>query len=287
MNYKSISTGDREMFSAILKNSEVYKNYAASELTFQNLFVWGKVQNIQYFTKNNIIFVKNYFEDSHIILPPLCKTFDELDNALSAIEKMHEGFTMRGVPENIAKRYAARYNFLEDRNLAEYIYNTDDLISLAGAKFHDKKNLVRQFEKYCVSVSEYNAAEHYQKILSFQNAFNLPQEFQAVQLALDNFDALDMKCLVFSDGDKLIAFAAGFITEFNQGVIMFEKADRNYKGIYAALNNAFVKRFFVTCTSVNMQEDMGFEGLRKSKLSYNPISITKKYITYSCVREVN
>ena len=59
-----------------------------------------------------------------------------------------------------------------------------------------------------------------------------------------------------------------------------EKADKSYDGLYALINNQFVKKF---CNSndikyVNREEDLGIDGLRKAKRSYNPIFQVEKYL---------
>ena len=42
--------------------------------------------------------------------------------------------------------------------------------------------------------------------------------------------------------------------------------------------SSVVKKDFSDCAYVSMQEDMGLEGLRKSKESYHPAFLQQKYI---------
>jgi hypothetical protein len=44
------------------------------------------------------------------------------------------------------------------------------------------------------------------------------------------------------------------------------------------INNLFVKNEFADLTWVNREEDMGLEGLRRAKLSYNPAYLIEKYV---------
>ena len=58
--------------------------------------------------------------------------------------------------------------------------------------------------------------------------------------------------------------------------INFEKALREYDGVYAVINNEFAKTL-TKYEYINREEDMGLEGLRKSKLSYNPCIIIDRF----------
>jgi hypothetical protein len=60
-------------------------------------------------------------------------------------------------------------------------------------------------------------------------------------------------------------------------VIHFEKGDTRYKGIYQAINKHFLAAQEDRFAYVNREQDLGDEGLRKAKLSYNPVLLLKKY----------
>ena len=60
--------------------------------------------------------------------------------------------------------------------------------------------------------------------------------------------------------------------------VHIEKADTSYNGIYAAINNCFAKSAAADFRYINREEDMGIEGLRKSKLSYHPAFLVEKNI---------
>ncbi|MGZ5556586.1 MAG: phosphatidylglycerol lysyltransferase domain-containing protein, partial [Candidatus Aminicenantales bacterium] len=42
-------------------------------------------------------------------------------------------------------------------------------------------------------------------------------------------------------------------------------------------NREFVCRVWSDCALVNREQDMGIEGLRKAKLSYQPVRLVKKF----------
>ena len=57
-----------------------------------------------------------------------------------------------------------------------------------------------------------------------------------------------------------------------------EKADFSYNGAYQMLTNQFLKMYAQSdeVKFVNREEDCGDPGLRKSKLSYNPVELLEK-----------
>ena len=60
----------------------------------------------------------------------------------------------------------------------------------------------------------------------------------------------------------------------------FEKAFAEVPGAYPMINREFarwVQEHYPEVCYLNREDDMGLEGLRKAKMSYNPIYMAKKY----------
>ena len=64
----------------------------------------------------------------------------------------------------------------------------------------------------------------------------------------------------------------------DMAVIHFEKGLSDYKGVYQAINKVFLERSCPDFKWVNREQDMGVEGVRKAKQSYNPARFLKKYL---------
>ena len=75
----------------------------------------------------------------------------------------------------------------------------------------------------------------------------------------------------------MAAFTLANSINFNTIDVNIEKALDEYKGAYTMINKLFVKSLPENYLYVNREEDMGEEGLRKAKLSYQPMALLQKY----------
>ena len=73
------------------------------------------------------------------------------------------------------------------------------------------------------------------------------------------------------------AFSIGEKLNPDMAVIHIEKANTEYDGSFAIINQAFASNAWSDVTYINREEDMGIAGLRKAKESYNPVKMVRKY----------
>ena len=77
---------------------------------------------------------------------------------------------------------------------------------------------------------------------------------------------------------KLEAFSLGVYGKVERlAVIHVEKANPEIRGLYPFICQQFLLHEFLDALLVNREDDIGLEGIRKSKLSYNPIYREEKY----------
>ena len=77
--------------------------------------------------------------------------------------------------------------------------------------------------------------------------------------------------------NKLIAYTVAEKISEDMVIIHFEKGSQEYKGVYQAINQMFLEHSCKDFKTVNREQDLGDKGLRKAKLSYNPVDFIKKY----------
>ena len=75
----------------------------------------------------------------------------------------------------------------------------------------------------------------------------------------------------------ITGFTIGEKYNKDMAVIHFEKANPEIRGLYTVINQDFCAKVWNDVTYINREEDMGLEGLRKAKESYQPEFMVKKY----------
>ena len=187
--------------------------------------------------------------------------------------------------EFLEKIFPEKFEFVENRAFADYIYSVEDLTTLSGKKYHKKRNHLSNFKKrYSWSFEEITSSnlqecfEMYEVWLRNKNAENDEnyEEYSAVKMAFDNFDKLGFIGGALRVDGKIEAFTMGEALTEETFCTHIEKANTNIVGAYAAINNEFAKNCLKSYKYVNREEDMGIEGLRKAKLSYYPVILLEK-----------
>lgn len=148
-------------------------------------------------------------------------------------------------------------------------------------KYHSKRNFISRFEKSYdwsyegITSENLNLCRGISK--RWSDAHGYVDEEIALNCAFDNFEELGLLGGILYANHVPIAFTIG--EKLNDEVfdVHFEKALSEYVGAFAMIRNQFVKNELVEYKFVNLEEDLGIEGLRKAKLSYHPVTLQVMY----------
>lgn len=286
LNFEDISLKHKQNYEKC-----VVENLKLNSISDFNFFyLWNTKNNMQIAFYENYVIVKGIWSKKSYFYSPSVASTEDFDIIYALISEYQQGknFYFAGLDKDIVNNIPCipqNCSISFDRNASDYIYLTDDLKNLHGKKFHAKKNFVNSFVKnYKYEFVEYNE-NYYDEILNLYDNW-MGQSLHAVDSnekiaiakALKNYKQLGLKIgLLLIDG-KIGAFSVSAISAFNVAQVFFEKADTNYKGIYAMINYLTANNFLQNTEYINREEDMGIEGLRKAKLSYNPALIYEKYL---------
>lgn len=198
-------------------------------------------------------------------------------------------FRLKGISAEFAARlqqlFPGKYSMKEDRNNFDYVYLAENLIELTGRKFGAKKNHLNYFlthypdYRYLPMTEELipdciaSAVEWYER----RGDSSLDYEKFAVLEALNNFKYLGFQGGVIELYGKVEAFSCGEPLNDDTAVIHLEKGNAEIRGLYQMINREFARHAWSQMTYINREEDMGIEGLRRAKKTYNPIKMIAKY----------
>lgn len=193
------------------------------------------------------------------------------------------------VPENVLSKFRERYpNALiqPSRDWSDYLYRTEDLIAFRGKKYDGQRNHIHKFKKLFPNWSfEEITQENLPKVRTFYNdyaeKYEKPsdlarEESDKVKELLLNFDRYGQFGGILIVDEKIIAMSIG--ERVNDTLFVhIEKADIEYPGVYQVIVQEFLKHFAQEGDEfVNREEDVGDEGLRRSKLAYHPVVLLEK-----------
>ncbi len=288
MIFKPITLIDKTKFEYAIRHSDIYKNYMGSELNFQNLMTWKVTDNIEIAQINDqTLVVKGVNRGITYYFPPIAPTASYFIKAIQTMEQhaVNENtpFLVKGLTESMAeiiKNSNLKYRLSDERDHAEYLYNAQSLITLSGKKYNKKRNLYNQFiAKYDFTFKSYESTDLpliIDLLQRWENRKSHAFEHSAIYGALMNLEQLDCFAdLIIIEGIA-VAFSIGTKNQ-DYGLVLFEKADTSFIGVYATINTMFAERHFYDVKIINRQEDLGIVELRKAKMSYNPVGFVKKF----------
>jgi uncharacterized protein len=301
--FKDISITDRDFFyptdgvvRALSENNNAI--HVSCEYNFANLYMWGGVYNTQWCEFDNTSLILIGKED--VLLFPLLEKHsldDIIELSKSFIESGGSG-NITQVPkvcidtnkndlniiENSTTGKGDFIEICEDRNFADYIHLSERLALLKGKKLRKKRNLIVQFIK---EYGEYEdlplSDEYFDRCLELvcskmvEGDIEHKEELVAIKRGFAEFATLELDGIVIVLDGVVIAFAI-FSPHINDTYLVhFEKSDFNFKGVSQIINQKSAEYLKDKCKYINREQDLGIEGLRKAKLSYDPDCILINY----------
>lgn len=198
--------------------------------------------------------------------------------------------------------FSSLEKYVIEKKLVDYIYKTDDLIELKGNAYHAKRNEINKFKK---AYPDFRLETLDPKIhsIAINHLFNkwvsdrikympkeemdnfmdgIYQERLAVKRVLQDYEALGLVGLVIFIGEELKGFTVGEQVREDTASVLIEKTDFEVLGCAQFIFREFCKvlKDKYNTEYLNVGDDMGFENLKKVKMSYRPEKLAPKYTIY-------
>lgn len=282
MEWKNIKIEDKDIIDRYIKGK-----FITSDLNFTNIFLWSISEKKQYKIENDILYIKAIYEGERYFFPPIPFKMTE-EKIIEGIEKIPKQMKIMFIPEEY-KSIANKYEYKEERDSFDYLYNQIDLAELKGRKYSSKKNKINKFKREYEYKYEKIDSSNIAEVIEFQKKWvNLKTdnivkaENIGVLEILRNYSKFDLKGGLIKVKDNIVAYAFGESLNENIAVIHIEKALVEYQGSYQMINMLLAKEEFGDKLCINREDDFGSLGLREAKMSYCPVKLLKKY---SLIRE--
>lgn len=287
-NWKNIDLSDKDIIQSYY-NQERSRN---CEFTFANNYLWAPHYEIRYaIIEGMLVFLSD--EATFSVSFPigrgeLKKTVDTL---LEYFAEKGRAFKMHLVSpmqfERLEALYPNRFQISYDRDAADYVYESEKLITLSGKKLHGKRNHINKFkELYPDWTYESITDENTEECLEMAQEWRVRNgcdedeekhaEFCVTLNALKLRKELGLKGGLLRAEGRVVAFTLGEPIDDDIFVVHIEKAYADIQGAYPMINQQFVLHEGAAYKYINREEDTGSEGLRKAKLSYYPVMMLEK-----------
>lgn len=288
LEFRDIQISDKKWIDELLSLSD----FMGCEYSFANNLAWRR-QNDSVICRYKDFYIVRSGKEKPVFTFPAGK--GDYKDVLFMIKAYAESLGHKAVIWNASAQQISLINeifdnktqVLCDESQYDYIYLAKELAEFKGKKFHSKKNHLNAFKKYNWSFEELTEKDFDECIVFCANDYtnnNREEHHSAVaeQFAIHtyfmNYHELGLKGGILRVDGKIVAVSIGERLNSETFVVHIEKADTSYRGAYTAMCNEFVKHFATDVKYINREEDLGIEGLRKSKKSYNPVFLLQKDI---------
>ncbi len=290
LNFKAVELSDREVLEPVLRALP----YRVCDHSFSCLYIWENTYPAQYFMEDGILYIMYRFPDGSISYQMPLAAGERLAYAVGRLEEDagERGIALELVTINaqmkaeLEEAMPGKFDFIEEPDYADYLYDAEALRELRGKKLHAKRNYVNRFTAEYEGDFAFEAvgAENAAEILEFNAGWDrehgfgddFRREADAIRRAVLNLEKIGMVGVALRLRGKIVAYALG--TQLNQDTVLeqIEKA-ADLPGAYQMINRAFAQWFSKGFAYINREEDLGIEGLRKAKRSYYPAYLNMRW----------
>lgn len=281
---RPITPHDRDILVPLLRQAHRHNcNYS-----FANLCSWQRLFASEYEVVDGALVVRfNLFGRRAYLLAadptehPLTSVIDWMKSDAQASDS---SLMIIAVEEDMAQRLVSLYGehvaVTAIRDRYDYIYRRDDLMSLAGKDYHGKRNHANKFRSlypdYRYQPLDPSLFDQCRELTlrwdsqHSEDSESVEAERQSINFVFDHWEQIGTIGGALFVDDRMVAFTYGGPISPTLFDTCVEKADIDYEGSYAVINQEFARHLPPQFTHINREEDMGLPGLRKAKLSYHP-----------------
>lgn len=287
LEFREIDISDKLWIKEILQKSD----YRGCEYSFANNMAWKRLANTEICRFNDFYICRSDCEDGGYSFTFPAGTGD-IKQVLDEMKKYSEtkGYPLRlwnvsPAQEKLISELGFHTNITITEDSYDYIYLSEELISLKGRKFHKKRNHLKKSELYnweysAITEKDFDecivfCTSNYNSVSGNESHSAIAEQY-AINTYFSYFNEMELSGGIIRCDGKIIALSIGERLNSDTFCVHIEKADTDYQGSYPLINQKFAEHSAYAFKYINREEDMGLEGLRKAKRSYNPVFMVEK-----------
>ena len=286
--------------------SELSKVYAlrankTCDSTVLDTYIWKDLYNTKVYFEDDAALILMKDDKGYFAAMPYCSE-DKIPEYFELLKEYFNEELKSPLRIDLADEDALKalglfddpaFEIIEENDLKDYLYDAKELRTLPGKKFQKKRNLINKFMKEyegrweyktLCCVDEYFLEEFlkkwYEQRVSegVDSRDTLLYERNGIIDILRNCDKVTFRIGAIFIDERIEAFTIGSYNEREKMIVVsIEKGNSEIPGIYQMINQQFLLNSYEDAKLVNREDDMGIDGLRQAKESYNPIGFAKKY----------
>ena len=284
LEFKPITLADRPSIDRFLSLSPSKQLIGC----FEAFYLWRDVLRVEWAETEGTALFRVHYEPGN---PQFLYPFGG-GNPGDAIFRLKKHCHSAGLPLRLAKVREEQLWFLQDffpgelvaspsRDQAEYLFTADAFRTYTGKSLQPKRNFVNyarsRYNWAYEPVGKHNAEECSAFASRFGGDGSFGDDTAALQCALAGFEDLRMQGgIIRIDGEISALFVCSLLGDGQTAAGLFLRGNHGQKGVIPLLYQEFF-RAHPEYAYFNFGEDLGLEGLRKNKLSFQPAKLLELY----------
>ena len=285
--FRKLSLND----TAVLRPYLDKKTGKACNFTIGQLLMWRDFLDTRIAEKNGQLFIHAISEGFPTLVIPDMELddsyFDAADAWFAQNKQVPAYFCYDEANyEKLLKRYP-NMQIKEEDYAFDYIYDYAQFMAYPGKLMSKQRNHIHKFDRLYPNakmhwITESNVSEVQQFFLQHNQATDLTdpmakEEADKCTEVLSHMKEYGMPGMYMESDGRILAFSIGEVIH-DVLYVQIEKADYTADGAYQKMACEFAKAMHTDKTKwINREEDVGDEGIRRSKQSYHPSLMLKKY----------
>lgn len=296
-----------ELHPLTLEDISVFDSFASNIQThlasyaFAPIYVWSDLFEYYWSLIDDhfCVFAK-FGEDYFLPILPIGKPYS-IEVAFTAFQycletnKNPQIARIENVPEPMVLDFKGEgYYFVQKET--EYIYRTEDLVSLRGNGYKSKRNAYNSFvTRYPSAILTHYCLEDFEQCLALYERWQesrselyddeiylamLADSASAHRIGITHAKELGLIGRVVRIKDEIKGYSFGFPLNTDMFCILFEISDLNISGLAQFIYREFCREIIQKYKLINAMDDSGLDNLKRVKLSYHPIDMIPSFTVY-------